>query len=79
MALRVKSEPIIILDPHEQMIFDLKNTIAELRSENQRMADALFHISEGMDARTVLAQLTDPNIPPAPNVRGWCRRPGWGL
>ena len=67
MALRVKSEPIVILDPAEQMVLDLKNTIAELRSENNRMAEALGAISEGMEPGSVLAQLADPGISPAPS------------
>jgi hypothetical protein len=65
MALRVKSEPIVILDPAEQMVLDLKNTIAELRNENNRMAEALEAISEGMEPSAVLAQLADPGVSPA--------------
>jgi hypothetical protein len=64
MALRVKSEPIVILDPQEQMLLDLKNTIAELRSENKRMAEALSGLSQGLSAEEVLRSLMDPNIPP---------------
>ena len=35
MALRVRSKPVLLLDPQDQLVVDLKHTIKQLRTENQ--------------------------------------------
>lgn len=35
LALRVRSQPVLLLDPADQLVIDLRNTIKELKNENQ--------------------------------------------
>lgn len=47
LAQNVKSDPIVIRDPQDQLVLDLKRTIMELRSENQKLAHQLSAIASG--------------------------------
>ena len=41
LALNVKSQPVVILDPQDQMILDLHATIKALRDDNRQLAEQL--------------------------------------
>lgn len=41
VALRVKSNPMIVLDPKECFVLGLKKTIRRLKSENARLSEEL--------------------------------------
>ena len=48
LALHVFSEPVVILDPQDQLIVDLRKEIQSLRSENRKMAGQLSSIESQM-------------------------------
>ena len=41
MALRVKCNPLCILDPQDKLVLNLRGTISKLRSENKQLSSAL--------------------------------------
>ena len=41
MALRVKCNPLCILDPQDKLVLNLRGTISKLRSENKQLSTAL--------------------------------------
>ncbi|PNH07917.1 Chromosome-associated kinesin KIF4, partial [Tetrabaena socialis] len=59
MALRIKAEPVVLLDPQDQLVLDLRKTIIELRMENRQLAGALSQLSAGVDPYAVLQALPD--------------------
>eukprot|EP00195_Chlamydomonas_chlamydogama_P013464 CAMPEP_0202909328 /NCGR_PEP_ID=MMETSP1392-20130828/49024_1 /ASSEMBLY_ACC=CAM_ASM_000868 /TAXON_ID=225041 /ORGANISM="Chlamydomonas chlamydogama, Strain SAG 11-48b" /LENGTH=1054 /DNA_ID=CAMNT_0049599039 /DNA_START=77 /DNA_END=3241 /DNA_ORIENTATION=+ len=59
MALRIKSEPVVLLDPQDQLVLDLRNTIRELQAENRQLAASLQQLSSGCDVNAVLSSLPD--------------------
>jgi len=50
LALNVKSQPIVILDPQDQMILDLHATIKALRDDNRQLAEQLSAAMNGAPA-----------------------------
>jgi hypothetical protein len=49
LALRVKSKPVIILDPADQLVVDLRSTINDLKSDNKRLSSQMDRlIKEGV-------------------------------
>jgi len=53
MALRVKCNPLCILDPQDKLVLNLRGTISKLRSQNQQLSTALqrsrSHSGDGSD------------------------------
>ena len=53
MALRVKCNPLCILDPQDKLVLNLRGTITKLRSENKQLSTALqrsrSHSGDGSD------------------------------
>ena len=53
MALRVKCNPLCILDPQDKLVLNLRGTISKLRSENKQLSTALqrsrSHSGDGSD------------------------------
>ena len=53
MALRVKCNPLCILDPQDKLVLNLRGTITKLRSENKQLSTALqrsrSHSGDGND------------------------------
>ena len=41
MALRVKCNPLCILDPQDKLVLNLRGTISKLRSQNKQLSSAL--------------------------------------
>lgn len=41
MALRVKCNPLCILDPQDKLVLNLRGTITKLKQENQQLSTAL--------------------------------------
>ena len=41
MALRVKCNPLCILDPQDKLVLNLRGTITKLRSQNKQLSSAL--------------------------------------
>lgn len=41
MALRVKSNPLCILDPQDKLVLNLRGTISKLRNQNKQLSTAL--------------------------------------
>ncbi|EFJ44812.1 kinesin-like protein [Volvox carteri f. nagariensis] len=60
IATRIKAEPVVLLDPQDQLVLDLRKTINQLREENRQLAGALQQLSLGADASAVLATLPEP-------------------
>lgn len=54
MALRVKCNPLCILDPQDKLVLNLRGTISKLRSENKQLSTALqrsrSHSGDGSDS-----------------------------
>lgn len=54
MALRVKCNPLCILDPQDKLVLNLRGTITKLRSENKQLSTALqrsrSHSGDGSDS-----------------------------
>lgn len=49
LALRVKSKPVVILDPADQLVMELRSTIRDLRADNKRLSSQMERlISEGI-------------------------------
>lgn len=46
VALHIKSEPVVVLDPHDQLVVDLKSTIVQLKAENRKLAKALKEMAD---------------------------------
>ncbi|GIL67866.1 hypothetical protein Vafri_21146 [Volvox africanus] len=59
MATRIKAEPVVLLDPQDQLVLNLRKTITQLREENRQLAGALQQLSLGADASAVLAALPE--------------------
>eukprot|EP00798_Chlamydomonas_sp_ICE-L_P011646 gene11646-34355_t len=57
MALRIKSEPVMLLDPLDQLVLDLRNTIRSLQTENRQLAASLQLLSSGADVETVVGMM----------------------
>jgi len=53
MALRVKCNPLCILDPQDKLVLNLRGTISKLRSQNKQLSTALqrsrSHSGDGSD------------------------------
>eukprot|EP00232_Nephroselmis_pyriformis_P019793 CAMPEP_0182887266 /NCGR_PEP_ID=MMETSP0034_2-20130328/20720_1 /TAXON_ID=156128 /ORGANISM="Nephroselmis pyriformis, Strain CCMP717" /LENGTH=441 /DNA_ID=CAMNT_0025020625 /DNA_START=24 /DNA_END=1345 /DNA_ORIENTATION=+ len=56
LALHVQSKPVVILDPADQLVLDLKNTISQLRNENRSLASELKKLAMDPNA-TISASL----------------------
>lgn len=41
MALRVKCNPLCILDPQDKLVLNLRDTITKLKSQNKQLSSAL--------------------------------------
>lgn len=52
-AIGIKSEPQVVLDPHDKLIVDLKQTITKLREENSNLAATLSRIRENSEVENV--------------------------
>ncbi|KAG2440414.1 hypothetical protein HYH02_010302 [Chlamydomonas schloesseri] len=59
MATRIKAEPVVLLDPQDALVLELRKTITELRNENRTLAGALQQLSNGIEPGAVLAGLPD--------------------
>ncbi|KAG2446251.1 hypothetical protein HXX76_000843 [Chlamydomonas incerta] len=59
MATRIKAEPVVLLDPQDALVLELRKTITELRQENRTLAGALQQLSSGVEPGAVLAALPD--------------------
>lgn len=46
VALHIKSEPVVVLDPHDQLVVDLRSTIVQLKVENRKLAHALKDMAD---------------------------------
>ena len=71
MALRVRSKPVLLLDPQDQLVVDLKHTIKQLRTENQARAhrSSSLHIQREPVARCARVQTIRDY---GPNDTAWC-------
>ena len=47
LASNITAEPVVILDPHEQMIQELRGTISSLKQENLRLVHKLDTLMQG--------------------------------
>lgn len=47
MALRVKCNPLCILDPQDKLVLNLRGTISKLRSQNKQLSSALQRSRSG--------------------------------
>ncbi|DBA74159.1 hypothetical protein WJX77_004162 [Trebouxia sp. C0004] len=69
MALRVKCNPLCILDPQDKLVLNLRGTISKLRSQNKQLSTALqrsrSHSGDGSDR--------DPEFEHEPNI--WEAKP----
>eukprot|EP00899_Mesostigma_viride_P015500 jgi/Mesvir1/23951/Mv10721-RA.1 len=45
LALHVRSKPVVILDPHDQLVIDLRKTIISLRNENKKLLGRLDELA----------------------------------
>ncbi|GLC51703.1 hypothetical protein PLESTB_000530800 [Pleodorina starrii] len=70
MATRIKAEPVVLLDPQDQLVLDLRKTILQLREENRQLAGALQQLSGGADPSAVLAGLPEALRASAGTVSG---------
>lgn len=61
-ALHIRSEPVVVLDPHDQLVWDLKSTIVQLRAENRKLAKALQMVAEGKELEDALESAEGPNL-----------------
>eukprot|EP00775_Hariotina_reticulata_P004387 gene4387-4641_t len=59
MALRIKSEPVLMMDPQDQMVLDMRGTIKMLQEDCRSLASALNQMTKGVDVEAVLQ-----NLPP---------------
>ncbi|GFH09310.1 kinesin motor domain-containing protein [Haematococcus lacustris] len=59
MAQRIKSRPVILLDPQDALVMELRDTIRALREENRQLATAMAALTSGADTATILAALPD--------------------
>mmetsp|Transcript_24646 Transcript_24646/g.67171 ORF Transcript_24646/g.67171 Transcript_24646/m.67171 type:complete len:806 (+) Transcript_24646:283-2700(+) len=59
MATRIKAEPVVLMDPQDQLVLELRNTIRQLREDNRQLAMAMSQLSSGGDAEAVLSGLPE--------------------
>ncbi|KXZ56177.1 hypothetical protein GPECTOR_1g152 [Gonium pectorale] len=59
LASRIKAEPVVLLDPQDQLVVDLRKVISQLRQENAQLATALQQLSLGADPAAVMAALPE--------------------
>ncbi|GFR41524.1 hypothetical protein Agub_g2220 [Astrephomene gubernaculifera] len=59
MATRIKAEPVVLLDPQDQLVLDLRKVISQLRQENRQLASALHQMSQGADPNSVIWTLPE--------------------
>ncbi|KAL6765849.1 P-loop containing nucleoside triphosphate hydrolase protein [Haematococcus lacustris] len=91
MAQRIKSRPVILLDPQDALVMELRDTIRALREENRQLATAMAALTSGADTATILAALPDslrlaaarngmgsapPGQPPSHQLQGADEAPG---
>jgi kinesin family member 12 len=61
-AKRIKTKPLIIIDPREALILSLKREVNSLKVENEHLKSlTVFHMQQPVDPHSGLAQITSEN------------------
>ncbi|KAG1661525.1 hypothetical protein FOA52_000035 [Chlamydomonas sp. UWO 241] len=59
MANRIKASPVMLLDPADQLVMELRTTIKQLQEENRALAASLQQLFAGGDVGDVLGSLPE--------------------
>ncbi|GAX75527.1 hypothetical protein CEUSTIGMA_g2970.t1 [Chlamydomonas eustigma] len=64
VALRIKAAPVVLLDPQDKLVMDLRNTIKQLQADNRTLAGSLQQLTSGADLVEVIESLPEKLRPP---------------